>query len=82
MTKRNENVNGGWRDEDEFTTTFGTLKQAMQESHELERALIVHELKKHLKLTRSSREIEGAKDAPEWDAGFLAALSLIEELNQ
>lgn len=73
-------ADGEWQDGDEVVTTFGTLKQAMQESHELEREIIVHELRKYFELTRFSNEVEGAADNPEWDAGFQAALALIANL--
>ena len=80
MRKRNVAVDGGWRDEDEFTSTYGTLKQAMQESHELERAFIVNHLEKYYELTRFSKDVEDAAENPEWDAGFQAALALVKGL--
>ena len=36
-----------WQDDDEVTTTFGTLKQGMSEAAETERARIVALLQKH-----------------------------------
>ena len=81
MTKRDAAVNGGWLDDDEFTTTFGSLKQAMQESHDDERAYILSYLEKYYLLTRFSVEQEGAAENPEWEAGFQAALALIRGLH-
>jgi hypothetical protein len=72
-------LDGEWQDDDEFTTTFGTLKQAMQECHELEREIILHELRKYFELTKFS-EIEGAANNPEWDAGYQAAMAIIRGL--
>ena len=36
-----------WKDEDEFTTTYGTLKRSMVEAAEAERERIVALLEKH-----------------------------------
>jgi hypothetical protein len=69
-----------WHDDDELTTTYGTLKQAMEEGHDLERAYIVNHLEKYYELTRFSQDVEGAAVNPEWDAGYQAALSLIKGL--
>jgi membrane protein required for beta-lactamase induction len=69
-----------WQDDDEFTTTYGTLKQSMQESHALERAYILHHLQKYYELTRFSQQVEGAEPNPEWDSGFQAAMSLVKGL--
>jgi hypothetical protein len=80
MSKKKIVADGEWHDGDEVVTTFGTLKQAMQECHELEREIIVHELNKYFELTRFSEEAEGAASNPEWDAGFQAALALIANL--
>jgi len=36
-----------WKDDDEFTTTFGTLKRSMAEAADAERERIVALLEKH-----------------------------------
>ena len=80
MIKRDPAVNGGWLDDDEFTTTFASLKQGMQESRDDMRGFIVNHLEKYFELTRFSQEVEGAEESPEWDRGFQSALALIKGL--
>jgi len=82
MTKKTKREPGVWLDADEVRTTYGTLRQAMKESHELERAFILDHLEQYLELTRFSQEVEGASVNAEWDAGFNAALALIRELGK
>jgi hypothetical protein len=45
---------------------------------EAERERIVKKLESYFELTRFSIEAEGADENPQWDAGFGAALALIE----
>jgi hypothetical protein len=80
MTKRDPHVNDGWLDDDEFTTTFGSMKQAMQESHDLERAYIVNHLEKFFGISCFPEGGEGSENSADWEAGFLAAISLIKGL--
>ena len=67
-----------WQDNDEFSTTYGTMKQAMQESRDDMRGYLINRLEKYFELTRFSVEAENADENPEWDAGFQAALALIK----
>ena len=72
-----------WQDQDEFTTTYGTMKQAMQESRDDMRGYLVNRLEKYFELTRFSVEVEGAGENAEWEAGYQAALALIKgEINE
>jgi hypothetical protein len=47
-----------------------------------ERERMAQTLQDYFDLTRYSVDVEGAKENPEWDAGFQSALSLIKKDNK
>ena len=47
-----------------------------------ERERLAQTLQDYFDLTRYSVDAEGAKENPEWDAGFQSALSLIKKENK
>jgi hypothetical protein len=62
-----------------FENPFATAYLAgMTNGKKLERDAICAELESYFELTRYSVEAEGAKQNPEWDAGFQAALALLK----
>lgn len=63
---------------DVVTMAYKTYATRLREAQAEERETICADLESYFELTRYSVEVEGAKQNPEWEDGFQAALAFVK----